>query len=67
MSYEDKNPVSDSIIYEKITVAMMSDGKLLTKRDVIFKPTMYGNPSGDKHTWGWKVKGKLKEIYKTWR
>lgn len=52
-------PDSDYFIEGKITLALMSDGKILEKRDAKFKPdNIY--PKGRPHTWGWKIKGKIK-------
>ena len=42
------------VSWEKVTVALMSDNTVLEKRDVTFRS------DGRKHTWGWKVRGKLK-------
>lgn len=60
MEREDNAPKSEIIIWEKVTVAMMSDGKMLEKRDVRFPAGPYDNGKDRKHTYGWKVKGKLK-------
>lgn len=53
-------PEDRDIIWEKITLTLMSDNKVLEKRDVRFTPDQY-DPSGRFHTWGWKVLGKVKE------
>jgi len=57
-----ENPVEpgDLIDWDRTTIAIMSNGKLLKKRDVNFKADTY-NPNGRKHTWGWKVAGKIKQ------
>lgn len=60
MERENHAPKSDTIIYEKITVTMMSDGNMLEKRDVIFPAGPYDNGKNRRHSWGWKKKGKLK-------
>ncbi len=39
---------------ERLTIALMSDGKILRKRDVVFRS------DGTKHSYGWKVFGKAK-------
>ncbi len=60
---EDHNPTSDLITWERKTVKLMSDNKVLEKRDVIFKPSPHLSSyikTPDKHTWGWKVKGTKK-------
>jgi len=44
-------PLTD---WERVTVALMSDGKILSKRDVRFKS------DGRKHSYGWTVKAKVK-------
>ena len=52
----------DDLTYDRRTLAFMSDGKILEKRDVVFKPKFdWDSPQGRRHTWGWKVKGKAKE------
>ena len=57
-----ENPVTDSgvIVWERTTVVLMSDGKLLKKRDVQFKPLLHENGIGQKHCYGWKAYGKVK-------
>jgi hypothetical protein len=52
-------PDDELTIWSKNTLAFMSDGKILQKRDVIFKPDKY-NPKGKRHSWGWKSYGKVK-------
>jgi len=43
-----------SVTLERTTVlALMSDGKILQKDSVVFR-------SGDKHSYGWKVRSKAK-------
>lgn len=49
---------SDLITWERVTLAVMSDGKILRKRDVLFRPDDF-HPKGRRHSWGWKVAGKL--------
>jgi len=61
MRFEKEQIVqSDSIDWERVSIAIMSDRNILKKRDVRFLPDTY-NPTGRRHTWGWKVAGKLKE------
>ena len=59
---EKEVPVEETanISYDRRTIALMSDGKVLEKRDVVFKPTSW-ETKPQKHTWGWTVKGKAKE------
>lgn len=45
--------------WEKKTIALMSNGKVLEKLDVIFHPNFF-DLLGRKHSYGWKVKGKIK-------
>ena len=58
--------------WERKTLALMSDGKILEKRDVRFRPSTWQytykraeasirTPEGRKHSYGWTVKGKAKE------
>lgn len=47
------------ITWERTTIVLMNDGKLLKKRDVKFKPLSY-ETDGQKHCYGWKAYGKVK-------
>ncbi len=49
---------SDLIDWERVTIVLRSDHHLLQKRDVRFLADTF-NPSGRKHSYGWKDKGKL--------
>lgn len=44
---------SDLTAEERITVSIRSDGSVLTKLDVKFKPDSF-NPNGFWHSYGWK-------------
>lgn len=57
-SKETHTPDSDLTSWERKTKAWMTDGKTLTKLDVQFVPSM-GMP-GRKHSYGWKVAGRMK-------
>lgn len=46
-------------IWERTTRRLMSDGTILEKRDVQFQPDWL-DKHGRKHSYGWKVHGKLK-------
>ena len=46
--------------WERVTRRLMSDGKILEKRDCLFRPGPYDPPSGRRHTYPWKVRGQLK-------
>ena len=59
LTKEINNP-SESLLWERRTIALMSDGNILEKRDIQFLPNEY-HPKGEKHTWGWKNKGKARE------
>lgn len=50
---------SDLITWEKVSYALMSDGKVLERRVVLFKPSSY-EPKGRRHDYGWKEHGRLK-------
>jgi hypothetical protein len=45
--------------WERTTRVVMSDGKVLEKFDVRFKPDNY-RPNGEFYSYGWKVAGKAK-------
>lgn len=45
--------------WERTTKRLMSDGKVLEKRDVRFRPDQFDR-SGRHHSYGWKVAAKLK-------
>jgi hypothetical protein len=59
VSREKLTPESALVSWEKTTVALMSDGSVLEKSDVRFKPDQY-DPGGRRHSYGWTVKGKVK-------
>ena len=44
--------------WERMTLAVMSNGRVLEKLDVHFKPDAF-EPTGRRHSYGWKVKGRL--------
>ena len=48
-------PQSDFTTEERTTVSIRSDGSVLTKLDVRFKPDSF-NPTGFWHSYGWKKK-----------
>jgi hypothetical protein len=48
------NDPESSTTWERLTRAYMSDGKILEKRDVRFKPSAI-YPNGENYTWGWKL------------
>lgn len=50
---KEGDPGRELVSWERVTVTLMSDGKVLEKRDVVFQS------DGRKHTWGWKVRGKM--------
>lgn len=57
-----REPLPDSIrlsltTRERVTRRLMSDGTVLQKIDVWFRG---GDPSRQYHSYGWKVKGKIK-------
>lgn len=45
--------------WERVTRAHMSNGKILFKRDVRFRPDRF-NPNGRYYSWGWKLYGRCK-------
>ena len=45
---------SDLISSQTMTFALMSDGKVLVKRDVVFKPSAW-ETEPKKHSYGWKL------------
>jgi len=50
-------------VWERTTRRLMSDGKILEKRDVRFRPNplcTWEDPRGEKHSYGWKIHGTLK-------
>ena len=49
--------------WERVTKRLMSDGKILEKRDVRFRPTpgcTWEDPKGRRYSYGWKVSATLK-------
>src|SRR5437016_10851712 len=55
---ERQTPDGDLTTWERTTITVMSNGRVLSKLDVRFKPDQY-EPNGRLHSYGWKVKGKL--------
>lgn len=47
-----------TIVWQRWTRAYLSDGNILEKYDIRFKPNTHGS-SGEFHSYGWKRKGKL--------
>ncbi len=50
-------------VWERCTRRLMSDGTILEKRDVRFRPSpacTWEDPNGRRYSYGWKVHGKLK-------
>lgn len=50
-------------VWERKTRRLMSDGKVLEKLDVRFRPSpnaTWEDPNGVRHSYGWKIHGKLK-------
>lgn len=64
----EAEPVPESMrqsltVWEKRTRRLMSDGTILEKLDVRFRPSpncSWEDPKGRRHSYGWKVHGKLK-------
>jgi hypothetical protein len=52
-------------IWERVTRRLMSDGNILEKRDVRFRPSpipaSWDDPNGRRYSYGWKVAGKIKQ------
>lgn len=48
-----------STVWERKTLTLMSDGKVLEKWDVRFQPD-HMDPQGRFHSYGWKVRAKIK-------
>lgn len=62
VEYENDSPKSDLITYERVTRAYMSDGQILQKRDVRFKPDSFGiRKNGEFYSYGWKRHAKVKK------
>jgi hypothetical protein len=59
MVHETDKPKSDQTTWERRTYCLMSDGHLLRKDDVRFKPGPY-DAGPYLHSWGWKDQGKAK-------
>jgi hypothetical protein len=47
--------VDSLTISDRETVAYMSDGAIMRKVDVVFKPGPFDPPAGRKHSYGWKL------------
>lgn len=58
---EGKGILPESCNWRRITRTLMSDGKILEKLDVRFRPfASWDPPTGRPHSYGWKVFGKAK-------
>jgi len=57
---QEQTPNDNYKEWKKTFIVLMSDGKILEKYQVKFKPTTY-DKKGILHDWGWKVKGKIKQ------
>ncbi len=55
----DISDPNDNITWRRVTRAYMSDGTVLAKNDVRWKPDTY-RPNGEFYSWGWKIFGKIK-------
>ena len=57
---ENDSPVSDLIVWERTELALMSDGRILKREVVKFKPGPYDKGVPQKHDYGWKEYRRLK-------
>lgn len=57
---ENATPDGDLVVWKRTTRAFMSDGKILEKRDVRFKPNARDS-NGRLHSYGWRVYAKTKK------
>src|SRR5262249_17133713 len=60
ISKEDPSPKSDLVTWEKTELTLMSDGSLLRRRVVKFKPGPYDQGKPRHHDYGWKEWKKVK-------
>ncbi len=52
---DTSNPNDNDISWERVTRVYHENGAVLSKTDVIFRPTAsFDPPEGRRHTWGWK-------------
>jgi hypothetical protein len=51
---ERETPNDVLISWERETIAVMESGKVLVKRDVIFRPSVF-QPKPQRHSYGWRV------------
>lgn len=59
LAFEQEVPDDDLVMWRRTTEAYMTDGHILRKRDVRFKPDSF-RPEGRAHSYGWKDDGKVK-------
>jgi hypothetical protein len=57
MTRERETPTDKQVSSEKVQVALMSDGNVLKRRVIRWRPEM---DMGTQHDYGWKVTGKIK-------
>jgi len=55
---ERETPGDDLCSWKRRTLAVMSNGRVLEKVNVMFRPDAF-NPNDRRHSYGWKVKGRL--------
>jgi hypothetical protein len=59
---ETTHPATGTLFWERNERAYMADGWILEKRTVRFRPSAsWDPPAGRLHTWGWKLRGKVKD------
>src|SRR3990167_2199502 len=57
---EQDTPDDKQISWKRTIYAFMTDGVILKKNDVTFRPD-FTHTKGFNHTWGWKKSGKMKD------
>ncbi len=58
LTQEEETPNDPNTIKRRTTVALMDDGKVLRKYDVIFRATTYSRE--ERHSYGWKQRGSIR-------
>jgi len=59
---ERETPHDTLIAWEREVIAVMESGKVLVKRDVLFRPSGF-QPKPKRHSYGWKVSTKRLPTY----
>jgi len=65
---EVSSPKNPDLEWERMTYAFMSNGKVVGKRDVLFKPRQFlGETKAKRHSYGWHLAARYSNGEMGWR